>query len=103
MLLEILVIALVLHIVWIKFETWRILRAFKASDFSGKRVFITGGSSGIGKAMCKELVKRGAEVAIAARRLEELEKTKKESSDPSKVHCIQVDLFELDKLKGVAD
>lgn len=40
------------------------------TSFSGKRAFITGGSSGIGKALALELVKQGAHVWIAARRVE---------------------------------
>jgi len=37
-------------------------------DFCGKNAIVTGGSSGIGKAIAKLLVRRGANVAIIARR-----------------------------------
>jgi 3-dehydrosphinganine reductase len=37
-------------------------------DFHGKNVIVTGGSSGIGEAVAKMLVRRGANVAIIARR-----------------------------------
>ncbi len=43
------------------------------SMFRGKRAFITGGSSGIGLAMARQLVEQGAHVAIAARSAEPLE------------------------------
>lgn len=43
------------------------------SWFSGKRVYITGGSSGIGKSTAQELIKRGAHVFISARGKERLE------------------------------
>src|SRR5262245_5973087 len=36
-----------------------------ASLFSGKVAFVTGGASGIGCALCKELVRRGAKVVVA--------------------------------------
>lgn len=38
-----------------------------SSSFAGKRVFITGGSSGIGKALAGLLIDEGAHVCIAAR------------------------------------
>jgi 3-dehydrosphinganine reductase len=38
------------------------------SSFEGKKAFITGGSSGIGKALAEELARQGAHVWIAARR-----------------------------------
>ena len=41
-----------------------------------KVVFITGASSGIGKALVKEFAKRGAKIAMGARNLEELQKNK---------------------------
>ena len=39
-------------------------------DFNGKTAVITGGSSGIGLALAKELVQRGCFVFLAARRAE---------------------------------
>ena len=33
-------------------------------DFSGKRVFITGGTRGIGKAVSEKFAKHGADIAI---------------------------------------
>lgn len=45
---------------------------------TGKHCFITGGSTGLGKALAIELIKRGANVTIVARRQSELDKAAKE-------------------------
>lgn len=45
---------------------------------AGKHCFITGGSTGLGKALAIELVKQGANVTIVARRQAELEKAAQE-------------------------
>ncbi len=42
-------------------------------DFAGKKVYITGGSSGIGRALALELARRGAHVWVGARRADVLE------------------------------
>ena len=48
-------------------------------DFTGRTVFISGGSSGIGEALAKQIVKLGPKrVIIAARRESELERVIKE-------------------------
>lgn len=46
----------------------------KNANIAGKVVFITGGSSGLGEAAARHLAARGAKVAVAARRMEKLEK-----------------------------
>jgi short-subunit dehydrogenase len=43
-----------------------------AGRFGGRIVFITGASSGIGAALAREFVRAGADVALAARRVERL-------------------------------
>ena len=62
-------------------------------DVKGKIAFISGGSSGIGEEMAKQMIRLGAKkVIIAARRLDELERVKKETQHPDKVQVFQLDL-----------
>ena len=43
------------------------------SIYEGKKVLVTGASTGIGYALSEELAKRGSEVIITARRRDRLE------------------------------
>ncbi|CAK4077854.1 unnamed protein product [Aphanomyces euteiches] len=52
-------------------------------DFRGKRVFITGGSEGLGRSIALQLVEEGADVTISARRKEVLERV---ISDANRSH-----------------
>lgn len=70
---------------------WRTCRP----NFVGKTVFITGGSSGIGEALCQDFIAHGAaKVIIAARRVDELERVKKLCTSPERVECMRLDLSE---------
>ena len=46
--------------------------------FSGKVAIVTGGGTGIGKAITKELARLGCKVIIASRKLERLQEAAKE-------------------------
>ena len=65
-------------------------------DISGKKVLITGGSSGIGRATAKELISKGAIVSITGRNKEKLERVASEINaipihlDVSKYNTIAV-------------
>ena len=65
-------------------------------DISGKKVLITGGSSGIGRATAKELISKGAIVSITGRSKEKLERVASEINaipihlDVSKYNTIAV-------------
>ena len=44
-----------------------------ASPFEGKRAIVTGASSGLGRVLARDLVRRGCQVIVAARNLASLE------------------------------
>ena len=61
-------------------------------NFKNKVIFITGGSSGIGEFLCKELIKLDAkEIIITARRTKELERVKSECIYPERVSILTLD------------
>jgi len=53
-----------------------LMRRKRAFSLSGKVVFITGGSRGLGLAMAEEFARRGAQIAICARDQEELDRAR---------------------------
>jgi short-subunit dehydrogenase len=58
--------------------TRALVRHLRAYDLRGKVVLITGGSRGLGLVIARELVARGARVAICARQRDELERASSE-------------------------
>ena len=64
-------------------------------QLQGKNILITGGSKGIGKAIAQAFILEGANVSIAARGIESLEKTKKDIG--SHVSIFQVDITNADE------
>lgn len=71
-------------------------------SLSGKKVLITGASSGIGKAMAKAMAAKGCELYLLARRKEKLEELAQELS-PLKVHLIAADVNDHDLKKIITD
>lgn len=66
----------------------------------GKVVIITGGSSGMGKAMAERFVADGANVVITGRNAERLEATKQQiSTDPDQVLTVQMDVRNTDDVE----
>ncbi len=69
-----------------------------------KRIFISGASSGIGEHLAYAYAKRGANIGLAARRTELLEKIAASCRDfGGKAHIYQVDAKERLATKGAAD
>ena len=69
-------------------------------DLSGKTAFVTGASQGIGKACALELARAGAEVVVASRNLERLEKVAEEvRAVGRKALAVSLDLANPDTVK----
>ena len=71
------------------------------SYLSGKVIWITGASSGIGEAVAYELAKRGAKLILSARRKEELERVKGNcpTSMQANVRILPLDLSQSEMLR----
>src|SRR5580700_7921326 len=63
---------------------------------SGRRLLVTGASSGIGAATCRAIVARGGAVAMVARRRERLEELAAELGDAAV--SVPADLTDLEQL-----
>lgn len=63
-----------------------------SSYFSGKHVLVTGGSSGIGLAVARQLLGRGATVTILARRQSVLDEARAALGAPDRTHTLSVDV-----------
>ena len=73
-------------------------------DLRDKIVWLTGASSGIGEALTRELVKRGAKVAITARRAEALEVLRAQvAGSGDSVRCFAGDVEDLSQMKKIVD
>lgn len=70
----------------------------------GKVVIITGGSSGMGKAMAKKFASEGAYVTITGRTLATLEQTKSEIEQfENQILCVQMDVRNPDDVQRMVD
>jgi NAD(P)-dependent dehydrogenase (short-subunit alcohol dehydrogenase family) len=68
-------------------------------NLSGNTIFITGGGSGIGRALAEELRRRGNKVIIPGRRKSHLDSVTK--ANPG-IEAIELDITDPDSIKAVA-
>jgi len=78
---------------------------FSSNLLASKRVLITGGGTGLGKAMAHRFLQLGATVYICGRREEVLEETATELSNATKspIHAIPCDVRNLDAVEAMID
>ena len=71
----------------------------------GKTIIVTGGGSGLGKAMTKYFMELGANVAITSRNLEKLQNTAKELEDETGGKCfaVQCDVRHYEQVENMRD
>ncbi|MAD97542.1 MAG: short chain dehydrogenase [Flavobacteriaceae bacterium] len=68
-------------------------------DFNQKVVWITGASSGIGKALAFELSKKGAKLILSSRKQADLEEVKAACQNPEDTKIVTLDLADIDALE----
>jgi dehydrogenase/reductase SDR family protein 7B len=72
--------------------------------FENKIAWITGGSSGIGEALVKEFIAKGAIVIASSNVKEELERVKSECNEKSdRVHCVCFDLSDTTGIENLVN
>lgn len=73
------------------------------AHFSGKVVWITGASSGIGEALAIELARRGATLVLSARREAQLEAVRQRCERPEDHLVVPLDLTEAESLPAATE
>jgi short-subunit dehydrogenase len=72
-------------------------------ELRDKTVWVTGASSGIGKAVVQALDRAGAKVVLSARREKELEEVRADLSDPQRHHVEPLDLARHETIAAAVD
>ncbi len=71
--------------------------------FSNKTVWITGASSGIGKALTEQLDQCGAQLIMSSRRLDALEALKNQLTNPTRHRVVALDLEDPESLAEIVN
>ena len=77
-----------------------------AESFAGKRVLVTGASSGIGAALSEALAREGAQLVLAARRVDRLEEQAAKCralSTEARVHVVRADVSREDECRRMVE
>lgn len=72
-------------------------------ELSGKLIWLTGASSGIGEALAYELAKKGAKLILSARNTSELNRVRSSCAAPETHHVVPLDLEQYLGLEGLAN
>ncbi len=75
---------------------------YQPNLFSGKTILVTGGGSGIGKAIAKQYLQLGATVYIASRKLEKLETALKELQPLGDCRHMELNIRDVESIKAAA-
>jgi citronellol/citronellal dehydrogenase len=75
---------------------------FQTNLFAGKTALVTGGASGIGLAIARQLLQCGAKVIIASRKAERFEQALAELLPLGEVHAHTCDIREPDQIEALA-
>src|SRR5882757_6081493 len=76
---------------------------FQPDLLCNKRILITGGGTGLGKAMAHRFLELGATVYICGRREEVLQKTAADLSAHGPIHALPCDVRDLDAVETMID
>ncbi len=76
---------------------------FQEGIFEGKTALVTGGRSGIGYEIARQLLQYGAEVIIASRKEELLQKAAEELSAHGSCHAFPLDIREEERVEALSD
>lgn len=72
-------------------------------DLNGKRIWLTGASSGIGEALAYELAAKGAKLILSARNIPELNRVRLACRSPDDHHIVPLDLERYKALETIAN
>jgi len=76
----------------------RLVRRFRRPNFTGKLIWLTGASSGIGEALAYELSRLGARLILSSRNTKELYRVQNACASPDKIRVVQMDFSQPDKV-----